>query len=173
MLVDVPFVLLLVFVPVIALFAVLPVVLPLIAPEVPVVLPDAPLDDVPVLESVVVPPLVVLLEDVLGFRLVDVGDSTVNVPSIVSLKESMPSIEWSTFMSFMLMPLPLMVTFAVAPSAGDMLTVVEKSPSSNSKLFESALFVWAEVVLPVEPPEVEPDEAPADELPLELLPVIV
>ena len=173
MLVDVPFVLLLVFVPVIALFAVLPVVLPLIAPEVPVVLPDAPLDDVPVLESVVVPPLVVLLEDVLGFRLVDVGDSTVNVPSIVSLKESMRSIEWSTFMSFMLMPLPLMVTFAVAPSAGDMLTVVEKSPSSNSKLFESALFVWAEVVLPVEPPEVEPDEAPADELPLELLPVIV
>jgi hypothetical protein len=49
----------------------------------------------------------------------------------------------------MVMPVPLMVTLAVAPSAGAMLTLVEKSLPSISRLLVSCWFVWAEVVVPV------------------------
>jgi hypothetical protein len=178
--VDVPFVeVALVFMPVVAPLKLL-VALPV---EAPVVLDVA----------FVVP----ALDDVVDVGLLDVGDETAKVPSIISLKELVPSIEWSTFMPCTVIPLPLMVTVAVAPAAGDMSTELENPPSCVSRLLASRAFVCAEVAAPVaelpvlevapeveppevEPPEVEPPVVPDDvlleepsELPLELLPVTV
>jgi len=169
-LVDVPFVeVALVFMPVVAPLKLL-VALPVEAPVV--------------LDVAFVAPV---LDDVVDVGLLDVGDETAKVPSIISLKELVPSIEWSTFMPCTVMPLPLMVTVAVAPAAGDMSTELENPPSCVSRLLASRAFVCAEVAAPVAElpvlevaPEVEPPVVPDDvpleepsELPLELLPVTV
>jgi hypothetical protein len=158
-LVDVPFVeVALVFMPVVAPLKLL-VALPVEAPVV--------------LDVAFVAPV---LDDVVDVGLLDVGDETAKVPSIISLKELVPSIEWSTFMPCTVMPLPLMVTVAVAPAAGDMSTELENPPSCVSRLLASRAFVCAEVAAPVaelpvlevapevEPPEVEPPEVEPPEV---------
>lgn len=137
--------------------ALLPV--PAVVEPVPGVVVPAPV--LPLVVPEVAPPDVVV-----PLPAVDACPPRVKVPWIITLNESSPSISWSTTLPCTVMPVPLIVTLSVAPSAGTKFTVFENPP------FEVVVVppvIWSMREPPVELEALLPVVLPV----VELLPEVV